>query len=61
MLRTIQQVHEYHTRLIANVVTGAVDVRAAAQALPTDQTIGGSDDQTMEEEEMEVEEEAGEE
>ncbi|HNU58217.1 MAG TPA: hypothetical protein PKN30_16630, partial [Flavobacteriales bacterium] len=53
--RTIERVHkeidfmqEYHTRLIADVVTGAVDVRAAAQALPEDQMISGSDEQIIE-------------
>lgn len=46
----INRLQEYHTRLIADVVTGAVDVRAAAQALPGDQMIGGSEDQMMEEE-----------
>lgn len=43
---------EYHTRLIADVVTGAVDVRAAAQALREDQMISGSEDQIMEEESL---------
>jgi type I restriction enzyme S subunit len=47
--------NEYHTRLIADVVTGAVDVREAAQALPGDQVISGSDDQIMEEEAVEPE------
>lgn len=40
---------EYHTRLIADVVTGAVDVRTAAQALP-DQPIDQTADEPMEEE-----------
>jgi type I restriction enzyme S subunit len=47
----IKLMNEYHTRLIADVVTGAVDVREAAGKLPEeDQMIGGSDDQMMEEE-----------
>ena len=40
---------EYHTRLIADVVTGAVDVRTAAQALP-EQSIYPTADEPMEEE-----------
>jgi len=46
---------EYHTRLIADVVTGAVDVRAAAKAMAVD-----AEDQTIEEEplSMAAEEEA---
>jgi type I restriction enzyme S subunit len=36
ILRTMEQVHEYHTRLIADVVTGAVDVREASEALPAE-------------------------
>jgi type I restriction enzyme S subunit len=47
--QSIAHVQGYHTRLIADVVTGAVDVRAAAQALPEDQMIGGSEDRMMEE------------
>ncbi len=50
--RAIARMQEYHTRLIADVVTGAVDVREAARKLPEeDQMIGRSDDQMMEEEE----------
>lgn len=48
--REILVLEEYHTRLIADVVTGAVDVREAARKLPVDQMIGRSDDQMMEEE-----------
>ncbi|HMQ77524.1 MAG TPA: restriction endonuclease subunit S [Flavobacteriales bacterium] len=56
--RDIQLMQEYHTRLIADVVTGAVDLRAAAQALAEDQMIGRSDDQmTVEEIETELNEE----
>lgn len=46
---SIARMLEYHTRLIADVVTGAVDVRAAAQALPV-QTIDQTADEPMEEE-----------
>lgn len=47
----INLMQEYHTRLIADVVTGAVDVREVAGKLPEeDQMIGRSDDQMMEEE-----------
>jgi len=47
----IKVMHEYHTRLIADVVTGAVDVREAAGKLPEeDQMIGRSEDQMVEEE-----------
>ncbi len=49
-------IQEYHTRNIADVVTGAVDVREAAGKLPEeDQMIGRSDDQMMEEEAVEPE------
>jgi type I restriction enzyme S subunit len=48
--RAVASMQEYHTRLVADVVTGAVDVRAAAQAMPADQMISGSDDQIMEDE-----------
>lgn len=48
--KDIAAMQEYHTRLIADVVTGAVDVTAAAKAMPADQMISGSDDQMMEEE-----------
>ncbi|MBX2980086.1 MAG: restriction endonuclease subunit S [Flavobacteriales bacterium] len=49
--REIDVIQEYHTRLIADVVTGAVDVREAAVMLPDeDQMIGRSEDQMMEEE-----------
>lgn len=34
--REIDLLREYRTRLIADVVTGQVDVRAAAAALPVD-------------------------
>ena len=33
-LRRIDLIHEYRTRLIADVVTGKLDVREAAAALP---------------------------
>lgn len=47
----INLMQEYHTRLIADVVTGAVDVREAARKLPEeDQMIRQLEDQTMEEE-----------
>jgi len=56
--REIVVLEEYHTRLIADVVTGAVDVREAAKAIPEEQMIGRSEDQTIEEETLdEVEEE----
>lgn len=49
--RDIHLMQEYHTRLIADVVTGAVDVREAAGKLPEeDQMIRQLDDQMMEEE-----------
>lgn len=48
--KDVNAMQEYHTRLIADVVTGAVDVTAAAKALPDDQIIGRSEDQMMEEE-----------
>jgi len=41
----IALMHEYHTRLIADVVTGAVDVTAVAKAMAVD-----AEDQSMEEE-----------
>ncbi|MBK6881360.1 MAG: hypothetical protein IPH05_00150 [Flavobacteriales bacterium] len=34
--RELSMLNEYHTRLIADVVTGAVDVREAAKAIPED-------------------------
>lgn len=47
----IAMMQEYRTRLIADVVTGAVDVReAAGKLLEEDQMIGRSDYQMMEEE-----------
>lgn len=49
LMDEIKMMLEYHTRLIADVVTGAVDVRAAAQALPV-QPIDQSADETIEEE-----------
>ena len=56
--RELSMLNEYHTRLIADVVTGAVDVREAAKAIPEDQMIGRSEDQPMEDEALdEVEEE----
>ena len=49
--RAVTTMQEYHTRMITDVVTGAVDVREAARELPElDQTIRQLDDQTMEEE-----------
>lgn len=49
--KEIKVLQEYHVRLIADVVTGAVDVREAAGKLPEeDQMIGGSDDQMMKDE-----------
>lgn len=47
--REIENMQEYHTRLIADVVTGAVDVRAAAQA-PPEQPMDQTADEPMEEE-----------
>lgn len=38
---------EYHTRLIADVVTGAVDVREAAKALPEEELIRRTEDQKI--------------
>jgi type I restriction enzyme S subunit len=53
----VSLLQEYHTRLIADVVTGAVDVREAARKLSAlDQTMSGSEDQTLEED-MALEEE----
>jgi type I restriction enzyme S subunit len=49
--REISTLLEYHTRLIADVVTGAVDVREAARKLPeVDETISGTEDEMMDEE-----------
>jgi type I restriction enzyme S subunit len=38
--REIALLREYRTRLVADVVTGKLDVRAAAEALPADDSIG---------------------
>jgi type I restriction enzyme S subunit len=47
--KELEVMQEYQTRLIADVVTGAVDVRAAAKALPeVDQIMGRSEVQTIE-------------
>ena len=55
--REIDLIREYRTRLIADVVTGKVDVRGAAASLPV--ALGGED--ALEEEDVWVEEqEAGE-
>jgi type I restriction enzyme S subunit len=50
--KEIALIQEYRTRSIADVVTGAVDVREAAKAMTDDQIIGRSDVQLMEEESL---------
>ena len=39
----IALIREYRTRLIADIVTGKLDVRAAATALPDDDPLGAND------------------
>ena len=43
-LRQIELIHEYRTRLIADVVTGKLDVREAAAALPEVDSLADDDD-----------------
>ena len=42
--REIDLLHEYRTRLIADVVTGKLDVRDAAAALPEADPLAAEDD-----------------
>ena len=42
-LKQIELIREYRTRLIADVVTGKLDVREAAAGLPDDDEVGGVD------------------
>ncbi len=44
MERQIVLIHEYRARLIADVVTGKVDVRAAATGLPEVDPLAAEDD-----------------
>lgn len=53
----IKLMTEYHTRLIADVVTGAVDVREAARALPEETDIEGPEEEAPGALPMEMEEE----
>ena len=54
--KEIEVLQEYHVRLIADVVTGAVDVREAARNLPEEnEMISGSDDLMVEDEAVEPE------
>ena len=48
--RQIHLLHEYRTRLIADVVTGKLDVREAAAALPDDAGLSGNDRAAVEDE-----------
>ena len=42
-LALVTRLHEYRTRLIADVVTGKLDVREAAAALPEVDPLGAED------------------
>jgi len=42
--RLIRMIREYRTRLIADVVTGRLDVREAAARLPETDPVGGDRD-----------------
>jgi type I restriction enzyme S subunit len=55
--RTTKVMNEYHTRLIADVVTGAVDVREAAKAIAEVVPVPPAEEEL--EIETEVEEEHG--
>jgi type I restriction enzyme S subunit len=48
--REIDLLHEYRTRLIADVVTGKLDVREVAKGLPEPQNVKGAQLETEEEE-----------
>lgn len=52
--RSIQCVSEYRTRLVSDVVTGKLDVRAAAAALPDE---AADDEPDLEEVDDELEDE----
>jgi len=54
--RAIEAMREYRTRLIADVVTGKLDVRAAAARLPEE----AEEPELLDEAEVEVEGDAGE-
>lgn len=53
VMREIELLREYHTRLVADVVTGKLDVRDAARRLPDDheevEVLGPEDDEVAEE------------
>lgn len=54
-LREMELLREYHTRLVADVVTGKLDVRDAAEKLPEDDDYPESSDASMVETDDEVE------
>ncbi len=56
--REIDLLREYRTRLVADVVTGKLDVREAAARLPEDSAVEPSDDDAELDDEPETEEAA---
>jgi type I restriction enzyme S subunit len=57
--REITLLREYRTRLVADVVTGKLDVREAALLLPEEEVVLASEDVVDEAEEPELEEVEG--